>query len=157
MSRKWYGSLDNRIEENRQFCDEIKVGTGVTEYSWSDRHPYEVTEVKDQKNVAIRPMKHNRPADDKDYSYTNTWILTSDESAPVIWVTRRGKYWYNKQVCTPELAKEIMDGDDIDAKLWLGANGFIAEDIIRSGKAKTKLNRMNLSFGKAEYYYDYEF
>lgn len=30
MSRKWYGSLDNRVEENRQYCDEIKVGTGVT-------------------------------------------------------------------------------------------------------------------------------
>lgn len=157
MSGKWYGSINNRIEENRQFCDEIKIGTGVTEYSWSDRHPYEVTEVKDQKNVAIRPMKHERPADNKDHSYTNTWVLISDENAPVIWITRRGNYWYSKQVCTPELAKEIMDGEDIEDKMWLCANGFIAEDIIRSGKAKTKFNRMNLSFGKAEYYYDYEF
>ena len=35
---KWYGSINNRIEENRMFCDVIEVGTGVTEYSWSDRH-----------------------------------------------------------------------------------------------------------------------
>ena len=47
MSRKWYGSLNNRIEENRMFTDEIKVGTGVTKYSWSDRDAYEVVEVED--------------------------------------------------------------------------------------------------------------
>ena len=37
MSKKWYGSLNNRLEENRQFCEKIEVGTGVTEYMYSDR------------------------------------------------------------------------------------------------------------------------
>lgn len=32
MSNKWYGSLQNRLAEGHQFCDTIKVGTGVTEY-----------------------------------------------------------------------------------------------------------------------------
>lgn len=49
MSRKWYGSLNNRLEENKMFCEEIKVGTGLTEYFYSDRHPYEVVKVIDQK------------------------------------------------------------------------------------------------------------
>lgn len=157
MSRKWYGSLNNRLEENRMFCDTIEVGTGVTEYSWSDRHPYEVVEVKDQKNVAIRPMKHERPNDGGDYSYTNKWVLKSDDTAPVIWVTRRGDYWYNKVQITPDEARKIMDGDDIDAKIWACQNGFDLQAIIDAGKIKTKLHRTNLSFGVSEYYYDYEF
>lgn len=157
MARQWYGSLNNRIEENKMFCDTIEVGTGVTEYSWSDRHPYEVVEVKDQKNVAIRGMKHEVPNDGKDHSYSNTWILKSDENAPIMWVTRRGKYWYTKVEITPEEAKEIYEGNDIDAKLWACHNGFNLEEIIESHKKKTKLHRTNLSFGKAEYYYDYEF
>ena len=157
MSRRWYGSLNNRVEENRMYCDTIEVGTGVTEYSWSDRHPYEVAEVKDQKNVAIRPMIAERPKDGKDYSYTNKWVLRSDENAAVIWVTKRGKYWYSKSQITPEEAREILDGNDIDAKLWACHNDFDLEQIIADNKIKTKLHRMNLSFGVAEYYYDYEF
>lgn len=157
MSRKWYGSLNNRLEENKMFCEEIAVGTQVTEYSWSDRHPYEVVEVKDQKNVAIRRMKAERPNDDKDYSFTNTWVIISDENAPMFWITKRGNYWYSKCVITPEEAKEILEGDDINAKIWACQNDFDLEEIVKSGKKKTKLHRMNISFGKAEYYYDYEF
>ena len=44
---KWYGSLTNRLDEGHTFTDEIKVGTGVTEMCYSDRHPYEVVEVID--------------------------------------------------------------------------------------------------------------
>ena len=47
MSNKWYGSLNNRLDEGKTFGD-IKVGTGVTEMCWSDRHPYEVVEIIDE-------------------------------------------------------------------------------------------------------------
>lgn len=157
MSRKWYGSLNNRIEENRMFVDKIEVGTKVTEYMWSDCHPYEVVEVKDQKNVAIRPMKHERPADGQDYSYTNKWVITSDEDATPFWIAKRGDYWYIKNTCTPEEAKEIIESKDIRRQMWLCENGFMADEIIASGKTKTKYHRINISFGKAEYYYDFEF
>ena len=71
MARKWYGSIDNRLNENRQFCDKIEVGTGMTEYSWSDSHAYEVTRVKDQKHVWVREydVKHVGEA------FTNNWLL----------------------------------------------------------------------------------
>ena len=154
---KLYGSLNNRFEENRMFVDEIKVGTGVTEYSWSDRHPYEVTAVISQKDVFIRPMKHDRPNDGKDYSYSNEWVLSSDETAQAFEIVKRGKYWYTKSTVTPDEAKEILEGDDIMAKMWLCNNGFMADEIIASGKPKTKYHRMNVSFGVADYYYDYEF
>ena len=35
-----YGSFNNRMEEGRMFCDEIKVGTPMTEYYYSDREAY---------------------------------------------------------------------------------------------------------------------
>lgn len=53
MSNKWYGSLNNRLDEGKTFGD-IKVGTGVTEMCWSDRHPYEVVEIIDEKHLLIR-------------------------------------------------------------------------------------------------------
>jgi len=157
MARKWYGSLNNRIEENKMLCDEIKVGTGVTKYSWSDRHAYEVVAVKDQKHVTIREYDHKRPDDDKDYSYSNDWVLVSNENNPTIDLTKRGKYWYMTVSITPERAKEILDGDDIDAKIWASNWGFRLSDIVESGKAQTKYDRWNVSFGVAKYYYDYEF
>lgn len=55
---KWYGSVENRIEEGKNYSGkDIYVGMGVTEYQWSDRHPYEVTQVFDQKHICIRRME----------------------------------------------------------------------------------------------------
>ena len=153
MSRKWYGSLNNRLEENRQFVDAIEVGTGVTEYSWSDRHPYEVVAVKDQKHISIRMMRHELAGE----PMTNNWILKSDEDAPVEELSKRGNYWYSVVTITPEQAREILEGDDIDAKLWACSNDFYLDEIVKSGKNKTKYHKRNISIGKAEYYYDYEF
>lgn len=153
MSRTLYGSLTNRLEENRQFCDEITVGTGVTEYSWSDRHAYEVVEVTDQKHVKIREYDHKCVGG----AYSNDWELISNENNPVISLTKRGKYWYTVVTITPEEAKSIYEGDDIEAKLWACHNNFDLQAIIESGKKKTTYHRRNVSFGVASYYYDYEF
>ena len=155
MSRKWYGSLDNRLEENKQFCETIEVGTGVTEYSWSDRHPYEVVEVKDQKHVVIRGMRHEH--DPKAEPMTNSWIITSDESASTEELVKRGNYWYSVVAITPAEAKEILEGDDVDSKIWACLNGFDLQEIVDAGKTKKKYNKRNISFGKADYHYDYEF
>jgi len=154
MAIKLYGSLDNRFEENRMFCEKIEVGTGVTEYSWSDRHPYEVTEVTDQKHIKIRAMDHKHVGDG---SMDNHWELTSNTEAPEIELNKRGNYWYAVSTITPDEAKEIMDSNDIDMKLWACHHGFNLPEIIESGKIKKSYDRMNVSFGKAEYYYDYEF
>ena len=150
---KWYGSLNNRVDENKQFCDEIKVGTGVTEYFWSDRKPYEVVSVENQKHVVIRPLKHTRKEGSP--SFSNSWVLSSDESADTIEVVKRGNYWYSFASCTPEMAKQALD--DIDLRLWLCNHDFDIQEIIKTGKTKTRYFRKNLSFGVAEYYYDYSF
>ena len=112
---KWYGNIMNRLEEGKQFVPEITVGTGMTEYLWSDRHAYEVVAVKDQKHVSVRELGH-RP---KGEAFSNDWELFPDESNPVREMVKRGKYWYWNRVATE--------------------------------------NRASVSFGKADYYYDYEF
>ena len=45
-NKKWYGSVCNRIGEGRQY-EEIKEGTDITMYYWSDRTCYFVTRVVD--------------------------------------------------------------------------------------------------------------
>ncbi len=152
---KWYGSLDNRLCENKTMVDTIEVGTGVTEYSWSDRHPYEVVAVKDQKHVTIRPMKHEHRPDAE--PMTNSWIITSDKNASTEEIAKRGNYWYSVVTITPQEAQEILDGDDVDAKIWACHNNFNLPEIVASGKAKKAYHRRNLTFGVCEYYYDYEF
>lgn len=79
---KWYGSLNNRCDENHQYVEEIKVGDGVTEYLWSDRNPFEVTKVINQKHIFIRPMHYERTdsngmSDCQDYKYSSD--LTAKE------------------------------------------------------------------------------
>lgn len=74
MSNKWYGSLQNRLAEGHQFCDTIKVGTGVTEYHYSDRSPYEVVEVTDQKHISIRRLDHRAVGE----PMSNNWELISN-------------------------------------------------------------------------------
>ena len=150
----WQGSLNNRLEENKQFCEEIKVGTGMTEYFYSDRHAYEVVEVKDQKHVKVREYDHKRKSGAR---FDNEWDLISNPKNPVVSLVKRGKFWYTEVTITPERAKEIYEGTDIEAKLWACHNNFDLQAIIASGKVKRTYHKRNVSFGVADYYYDYEF
>lgn len=149
MSRTWYGSVQNRIEENRMYCEEIAVGTGMTEYLWSDRHPYEVIEVIDQKHVIVREYGHKHVGS---AYYDNDWKLVSDESKPARLITKRGNYWY----WTNTITAEQYDAMEPINQVYCCVNGF-DPDVIHSKGKQTKYHRANVSFGVAEYYYDYEF
>lgn len=144
---KWYGSLDNRLEENNDKVSIIEVGTGMTEYSYSDRHPYEVVEVKDQKHVTVRGLRHRLIGE----PMSNNWELYSDNTNPTMDMVKRGNYWYRAVTATAEM----LNGD-IETRLWLATNGFNPDTLKTKGK-QTKYFKMNVSFGVAEYYYDYEF
>lgn len=145
----WYGSVHNRLEENKQFCDEIKIGTGVTEYLYSDRHPYEVIDVADQKHVYIRELDHKLIGE----PYSNDWELISNENNTVYYLTKRGKYWYKTITVTDDILEPEMS---VETMLFLAHNG-INEDDLRNRKKITRYHRMNVSFGHASYYYDYSF
>lgn len=146
---KLYGSLNNRFEENKMYCDEIKVGTGMTEYGYSDRYPYEVIAVKDQKHVTVRKLDHKHVGDG---CMDNNWELISNENNPTRELVKRGNYWYSTLTAT----LDMVESDDMEVRLWLALNGFNVEKIREKG-SQTKYNRLNVSFGVADYYYDYEF
>lgn len=145
---KFYGSLNNRFDENKMFCDTIEIGTGVTEYFYSDRHAYEVVAVKDQKHVTIREYDHKPTGE----PMSNEWELISNPNKPTIDLVKRGDYWYRAVTAT----REHAESEDINTRLWLCQNGFDREKILAKGQ-QTKYHKMNISFGVAEYYYDYEF
>lgn len=149
MSRKWYGSIDNRLEENKQFCPVIEIGTGMTEYFYSDRHAYEVIEVKDQKHVTVRELRHIHEGNG---SMDNRWTLVSDPDGRERNMVKRGKYWYDEVTITSDL----LDSTDIDTMLFLGFNNVDEDELSRKGTIK-RYHRANVSFGVADYYYDYEF
>ena len=148
---KLYGSLQNRLEEDKMYTDEIKVGTGMTEYSWSDRTAYEVVEVQDQKHVKVRRYDHEHVGDG---CMDNNWKLISNPENPVYALERRGDYWY----FTTTVRLEDIEGheEDFEKKLWLAMHGFDL-DVIREKGKQTKRTRAKVSFGVADYYYDYEF
>lgn len=156
MGRRWYGSLNNRIEENRQFCDEIKVGTGMTEYFWSDRKAYEVVAVKDQKHITVRQYdaKHTGEA------YENKWELISNPNNPALQMTKRGDKWYFTTTVTADDIRRMEAIEDnverFQAMVWLANNCVDKNIVLEKGKV-TRYHRANVSFGVADYYYDYEF
>ena len=153
---RWYGSLNNRVAENKQYCEEIKVGDGMTEYFWSDRHAYEVTEVIDQKHVMVREYDHKHVGE----AYENKWELISNVDRPSQLITKRGTYWYWTVTVTADILDEIDNEKDevrkVDLQLFLCHNNIDRDKLREKGKV-TKYHRANVSFGVADYYYDYEF
>ena len=73
MGRKWYGSINNRIEEGHNYESDktIKEGTDVTVYGWSDRQCKYVTKVIDQKHIFVKD--YYVIADRASGSYSNQW------------------------------------------------------------------------------------
>lgn len=146
---KWYGNLTNRLQENNHACDEIKVGTGMTEYLYSDRHAYEVIAVKDQKHVTVRMLDHKHIGNG---SFDNKWELKSNENNPAYDMAKRGKYWY----FVTTIKADLLEHDDFETKLFLAMNDIDPEKLKAKGTIK-KYHRANVSFGIADYHYDYEF
>ncbi len=155
MTRKLYGSLDNRIDENRMLVNKIEIGTPMTEYLWSDRHPYETTRVIDQKHVYVRRMDHKKNGDD----YSNDWVLVSNEKNAEYYLTKRGNYWYWTVIVNADILNNLDTDDadkDIETRLFLLHNDIDINKLKEKGKV-TRYHKANVTFGKAEYYYDYEF
>lgn len=156
MSRVWYGSLNNRLEENRMFCDTIEVGTGMTEYSYTDRHAYEVIEVTDQKHIVVREYDHKHKGN---FEMSNDWELISNPNNPVKAMTKRGKYWYWTTIVTDAILGSLESEDAEErfrVQLFMAHNN-IDVDELKAKKVVRRYHRANVSFGVADYYYDYEF
>ena len=112
MSTKWYGSINNRIDENKMYCDKIEVGTKMTEYSWSDRKPYEVVEVVDQKHVFVRELDHKYIGNNH---MDNNWELISNPDNKIQEMKFRYNKWNFVQKVSPtfDISKMIIINDKL--------------------------------------------
>lgn len=138
---EFYGSLDNRLEENKMYCEKIEVGTGMTEYSYSDRKAYEVIKVVDQGHVFVREYDHKK-ADDIPMS--NNWELVSNQFNPV----RELKFRYGKWNWVIHYTRDSIKNCVIYPKCY--------QEVIAKGYG-IEYSSANVSFGVADYYYDYSF
>ena len=161
---KLYGSIDNRFEEGRQFVEEIKVGTGVTEYGWSDRHPYEVTKVVDQKHIFIREMDAIR-TDKNGMSDAQSYEYKSNLNNPEIELAKRGNVWYRVRRFTKKMWLEKAESDksfktkEVAYNYYVGMAGLTESQRknLEDGKEVKQYHKMNISIGIMEKYFDYSF
>ena len=158
---KWYGSVVNRIEEGRN-VPEIKEGTDITMYYWSDRTCYYVTEVIDQKHIKVKEYEvcadHDKELgmghqewlyfktrrERNDYIskyYPNHYVANIEEPEAETWVFRHNKWkrevtFTEENYCTERELKSLRE------------KGYYKRYYDLSGK---------ISFGVRNYYYDWEF
>lgn len=123
----------------------------MTEYFWSDREAYEVVAVRDQKHVSVRRYDHRHIGTP---GFDNNWELISNEKNPVRDLERRGDRWYWTTTVTAADIEGIED--DIDSQIRLALAGFDIDKIREKGK-QTRRSLAKVSFGVADYYYDYSF
>ena len=168
---KVYGNLNNRFDENHYFngtYGNLKVGTYATEYLYSDRHAYEVTEVIDQGHVFIRRLKAIR-TDNHGMSDSQTYRYESNPKAmPEEIILKNGK-WRRVRRYTREglekavsIAREDCQNDDAAIRLanYRYCSGLTEKQRERllAGKEIVKAqDEINVSFGVADEYYDYSF
>ena len=82
-----YGSLTNRIEENYNAIQPT-VGMGVTEYGWSDRYPYTIIEVVNERTLRIQEDQAKLPKGDSIFGRQD-WIITPNPNGHIITITKR--------------------------------------------------------------------
>lgn len=155
---KFFGSITNRLEEGKTF-GEIKVGTGVTEMCYTDRHPYEVVKVIDEKHLLIRAcdakrIDNNGMSEDQEYEYTlrpyEQYYITEEL------LNDYSRLWHI-QYNNPKLYKKIVTGEIGDV---IGDNNHLLV-LTKSGwkerYSNGKYNCNKFTVGIKEKYYDYSF
>lgn len=162
---KLYGSLNNRLEEGKMFCEKIEVGTGVTEYGYSNKYPYEVVEVKDQKHIVIREMETKR-IDKNGMSDCQEYQYISNTNNPKIELVNKNGVWFKvlehskeKWLQGAENIKDSFKNKEIAYNYIKCMAGLTSKQYenIEAGKIVNKYIKMNISFGVMEKYYDYTF
>lgn len=149
MSKIWYGSVVNRIEE-RSAQPVPTVGMGVTECSYSDRTPWEIIEVKDEKHIVVRAMGYERidkngMSESQEYRY-----FSKPDGATRHLVLRNGR-WRDrivKPVLVEDPEGEVIRFNDDGTKTRFRKTGT---------RVSNELGCDGWSLGRAERYYDFSF
>ena len=203
MSKKWYGSLNNRLEEGCYYngtFNNLQEGTDITMYYYSDTHPYYITKVVNQKNIFVKEYKVCADQHKPGGMGHQNWLLFKDEKEEQEYINKAVKegllpnYMY-KDLNDIEISEprewvyrynKWQEVDRIDLASWNNLVERVKEDIIDpennpdkvkmlaqfysnltdkelekilSGKTVNKYTDLNgkVSFGIAQYYYDWSF
>ena len=75
MANRWCGSLQNRLAEMTK-QPKPEIGMFATEMLWSDRKPYEIVAIKDERHITVRGLDwkrtdHNGISESQEYEYTS--------------------------------------------------------------------------------------
>lgn len=100
---KLYGSVTNRLMENSKSPVPV-VGMGITQCFHSDRHAFEVIEVKDNTHITVRRMKATR-SDSNGMSDCQDWTLESNPEGTVYHLVYRYGHWRTR------LTKYVIEQD----------------------------------------------
>lgn len=88
---QWYGSLQNRLQENMPAI-KPQLGMGATEILYTDRHAYEVIAVKDERHCTVRQyeckIKEGTSWYDQEYDY----ISNPRGRVVNLFLTKKGKW-----------------------------------------------------------------
>ena len=160
-----YGNLMNRLEENKNFCGrEIKAGDDITEYMWSDRYCYYVTEVDDQKRIKVLPYQVCADQDKAGGMGHQDWMYFK---------TKKEMYDYLRKY-HPERYPDDFDYEEEKEQTWVFRYGkwkrehvFTKENYCTEAEKKSLAKKGyykrysdlsgNISFGVRNYHYDWEF
>ena len=181
---KWYGSVDNRIDEGKNFTKDgiIKVGTDITMYSWSDRHCYYVTRVVNQTNVFVKPYRVVADQEKAGGMGHQNWVYfkTAKEEREYMMKYHPERYnkdekiyedkeeeWefkYNTWKRVVRIRKDVVEKyakgsrDEWDAKCIMSNMTDSQKKKYEEGKeVKVRLPMEKVSFGIRDYYFDWEF
>lgn len=113
----WRGSLINRLIENDYIDGEIKVGTGVTELCWSDRHAYFITDIIRNKKGEIRELE-----------LEGAWLKAIPNSYGYYEISREPKEGYFQMCSSKFKIKKNRKG-------YFTSDGTIKGTTFRIGKA----------------------
>lgn len=156
---KWFGSVNNRIEENHIYGKELYVGMGATQYYWSDRHPWEVIKVingqRGQEEVIVRELewkvvKGSCQDGSAEFEYY------SKENNPTRHLRNKKGKWYEVDF----ISLEGLKGQDEWRKQCVLANltETRRKKVLAGGEVRVERKcSEGWSFGHAEYYYDPSF
>lgn len=180
-NKKWYGSVNNRIDEGKNYLgrDELKAGDDITMYYYSDRECYYIDEVISQKEIRVKRYyicaDHSKSLGcghqewlyfktlKEYYDYIKTINLKTkfnhnydgNEPEATTWVKRYGK-WQEKIIYNKAVVAYIV-----------GRNGYCTfrpknekeQKMFDEGKDIIRYQDLNgkISFGVRDYYYDWSF
>lgn len=167
---KLYGSLNNRLDENKKYCKEIEVGTYATKYYYTDREAYEVVEVIDQNHIKIRRLNairidNNGMSDCQDYRFESD-LNNPIEELKVVRNKWNEVYTYAPLEVLKERAKEDFrpeartEKNIMNMVRWycIGMTEKQWEKYLAGQNVKVyKKLDCGISFGVADEYYDYCF